>query len=112
MHPPLGRLLASYFLQLTIGRNVVVDFSWGGINWEGVIWRFPLCIKIHPLQSLALHRLAARFCLHIRRGPIPPLEVAEGLLDIPFREFRLDQRPDVGRRISLILAEGRADLTV
>ena len=112
MHPPLGRLLASYFLQLTIGRNVVVDFSWGGINWEGVTWQVPPCIKIHPLRSLVLHRLAARFCLRIRRGLIPPLEVVEGLLDIPSCKFQLHQRPNVGRTISSILAEGRADLTV
>ncbi len=104
--------LANYSPQFTVGRNVVIDFSGGDINWEGVAWRIPPCIKIYPLRSLALHRLAARFCLHIRRGPIPPLEVAEGLLNIPSRKFQLDQRPDVGRAISSILAEGCADLTV
>ncbi len=104
--------LANYSPQLTVGRNVVIDFSGGDINREGVPWRNPPCIKIYPLRSLALHRLAARFRLHIRRGLIPPLKVAEGLLNIPSRELRLDQRPDVGRTISSILAEGRADLTV
>ncbi len=79
--------LANYSLQLTIGWNVIVDFNGGDINREGVAWRFPPCIKIYPLRSLALHRLVARFCLCIRRGPIPPLEVAEGLLDIPSREL-------------------------
>ncbi len=104
--------LANYSPQLTVGQNVVVDFSGGDINWEGVTWQIPPCIKIYPLRSLVLHRLAARFCLHIRRGLIPPLEVAEGLLDIPSRKLQLDQRPDVGRAISSILAEGRANLVV
>jgi hypothetical protein len=104
--------LANYSPQLSFGRNIVVDFSGGDINWEGVTWRKPPCIKIYSLRSLALHRLAARFCLHIRRGPIPPLEVAEGLLDIPSRELQLNQCPNVGQMISSILVEGRANLTV
>jgi hypothetical protein len=104
--------LANYSPQLTIGRNVVVDFKGGDINWEGFAWQFPPCIKIYPLRSLALNRLVARFCLRIRRGPIPPLEVVEGLLNISSRKLRLDQRPDVGRAISSILAEGRANSAV
>jgi hypothetical protein len=104
--------LANYSLQLTVRQNVIVDFSEGNINLEGVAWQNPPCIKIYPLRSLALHRLAARFCLRIRRGSIPPLEVAEGLLNIPSRELRLNQCPNMGRTVSLILVEGRADLTV
>jgi hypothetical protein len=104
--------LANYSPQLTAGRNVVVDFSGGDIDLEGVAWQNPPCINIYPLQSLALHRLAAQFCLRIRHGPIPPLEVAEGLLNIPSHELRLNQRPDMGRTVSSILAEGRANLMV
>jgi hypothetical protein len=52
----------------------------------------PPCEKVDPLGSLTFHRLVARFCLSVRSGPVPPLEVAKSLVHIPRHSRRIFSR--------------------
>ena len=74
--------VANYSPKSAVGWNIVVDLDWGDINQEGVAWCLPPCIEIY-----LLHNLVAWLCLRIRHGPVPPLEVTKGLLDISSREL-------------------------
>jgi hypothetical protein len=104
------RKLTDYFAQLAIRRDIVVDRNWGDIYGEGFAGRIPPSIKIDPIGRLTIQRLATRFRLCVGRGPVPPFQVAKGLMDVPHPELRLDRRPYSGCAICPILAEGHANL--
>ena len=54
-------------------------------------------IKVNPLRSLPIHRLGARSCLGLGRGPIPSFQMAKRLLDVPPGKFVRDHLTNVLR---------------
>ena len=79
---------------------------------EGVPWGLSPRIQIEPLRSLTLHCVVARFGLRLRGCPIPPLEVAESLLDVAARKLGNDVLADACGSIPPIFAKSGSNLAV
>jgi hypothetical protein len=82
------------------------------MQWEGVPWGLPPRIQVDSLQSLTFHRVVARFGLHLRGCPLPPLEVTESLLDVAARKLGNDALADACGWIPLIVAKSSSNLAV
>ena len=87
----IGQLTSSNLLFPTNGAwSVIIDFDPFDIDWKRVARHQHPCLTIDSLQSLALHSLKAWHSLRFQRGPVPSLQMTEGLLNMPQCEFGLD----------------------